>query len=83
MPTRTQPILAKAIETTDKELVIITAQGRFRIPWELCSEKLAQASIVERKYAQLPPSGYGVPWPLIDEDLAVGPLLRSIDPQAA
>ena len=83
MPIRTQPILAKAIETTDEELVIITAQGRFQIPWERCSEKLAEASTIERKYAQLSPSGYGVHWPLIDEDLAVGPLLRMIDPQAA
>jgi hypothetical protein len=74
-------MLAKAIELTDEDLVIITDQGSFRIPWELCSDKLAKASTIERKYAQLSPSGYGVHWHLIDEDLAVGPLLRSIDPQ--
>jgi hypothetical protein len=78
-----RPILAKAIELTDEELVIVTDQGSFRIPWQLCSDKLAKASTVERKYAQLSPSGYGIHWPLIDEALAVGRLVRSIDPQAA
>ena len=29
--------------------------------------------------AELSPSGYGIHWPLIDEDLAVGPLLRTAE----
>jgi hypothetical protein len=28
------------------------------------------------------PSGYGIHWPLLDEDLAIGPLLQSVDPRA-
>jgi hypothetical protein len=83
MATKTQPILAKAIETTDDGLVIITAQGRFQIPWERCSGKLATAGPIERKHARLSPSGYGIHRPSIDEGLAVGPLVRIIDPRAA
>jgi hypothetical protein len=67
--------LAQAIETTPEALIVITAAGRSAIPWVRCSERLARASEAERLRAQLSPSGYGIHWPLIDEDLAVGPLL--------
>jgi hypothetical protein len=49
--------------------------GSVSIPWEKCSDRLARASVIERNRAVLSPSGYGIHWPLIDEDLAVGPLL--------
>jgi hypothetical protein len=74
---KTKPVLAKAIETTSEALIVITESGPVSIPWERCSERLARASLVERSRAELTPSGYGIHWPLIDEDLAVGPLLRA------
>lgn len=75
MQSRTKPVLAKAIETTSNALILIMENGSVSIPWEKCSERLAHASSVERNRAELSPSGYGIHWPLIDEDLAVGPLL--------
>ena len=75
MQSKTQPVLARAIETTSDALVLILERGTVSIPWEKCSERLAQASFAERSRAVLSPSGYGIHWPLIDEDLAVGPLL--------
>ena len=78
MQSETKPILAKAIETTSEVLVVITETGSVSIPWEKCSERLARASLLERSRAQLSPSGYGIHWPLIDEDLAVGPLIRGV-----
>ena len=78
MQSKTQPVLAKAIETTPDTLVLILEGGSVSIPWRECSERLALASPTERSYAVLSPSGYGIHWPLIDEDLAVGPLLRAI-----
>lgn len=77
MQSRTKPVLAKAIETTPDSLILITEAGPVSIPWEKCSERLAHASLIERSRAELSPSGYGIHWPLIDEDLAVGPLLRA------
>jgi hypothetical protein len=77
VPTKTRPILAKAIETTADALVVILEDGSVSIPWERCSERLAHASSAERNRAELSPSGYGIHWPLIDEDLAVRPLLRA------
>jgi len=57
---------------------VITDAASVSIPWERCSERLARASLIERSRAELSPSGYGIHWPLIDEDLAIGPLLRAV-----
>ena len=75
MQSKTKPVLAKAIETTPDALILIMASGPVSIPWERCSARLARASWMKRSRAELSPSGYGIHWPLIDEDLAVGPLL--------
>lgn len=77
MQSKIQPVLAKAIETTPEVLIVVMEWGQVSIPWERCSERLARASRVERDRAELSPSGYGIHWPLIDEDLAVGPLIQS------
>ena len=77
MQSKTKPVLAKAIETTPDALILIMEDGSVSIPWEKCSERLAHASPIERDRAELSASGYGIRWPLIDEDLAVGPLLRA------
>ena len=77
MQSKTRPVLAKAIETTPDALILIIEGGSVSIPWEKCSERLAHASPIERNRAELSPSGYGIHWPLVDEDLAVGPLLRA------
>jgi hypothetical protein len=39
------------------------------------SEKLAHASERERAQFELSPSGYGIHWPLLDEDLSIDGLL--------
>jgi hypothetical protein len=74
---KTKPVLAKAIETTPAALIVVMEGGAVSIPWERCSERLAHASQAERNRVELSPSGYGIHWPLIDEDLAVGPLVRA------
>jgi hypothetical protein len=75
MQSKTKPVLAKAIEITPDALILIMESGPVSIPWERCSDRLRRASWIERSRAELSPSGYGIHWPLIDEDLAVGPLL--------
>jgi hypothetical protein len=74
---KTRAVLAKAIETTPEVLIIVMETGPIAIPWGKCSERLARASQLERDRAELSPSGYGIHWPLIDEDLAIGPLLQT------
>jgi hypothetical protein len=61
----------------DDSYFYLSVDGQYyRIPWVDCSEKLAKAKPIEREYLKVSPSGYGLHWPLIDEDLAVTPLLK-------
>jgi len=39
------------------------------------SSKLARATPAERERYEISPSGYGIHWPLIDEDLSIDGLL--------
>jgi hypothetical protein len=75
----TEPITATGIELTSDALVVILRERRVRIPWEKCSKKLAAATEEQRLDAELSPGGYGIHWPLIDEDLSVNGLLRTHD----
>jgi hypothetical protein len=68
-----------AIETTPEALVLILAERRIRIPWERCSKRLAAATAQQRLEAELSPGGYGIHWPLIDEDLSANGLLKAND----
>ncbi len=69
------PIVAREIQCTERALIVVTGQARMEILWEKCSERLAQATTAERSVARLSPSRSSIYWPLIDEDLAVGPLV--------
>ena len=73
---KTEPITASAIETSRDALILVLGDRRLRIPWERCSERLASATDLERSTAELSPGGYGIHWPLIDEDLSVPGLIR-------
>lgn len=68
-------IFAREISASETHLIITTHRGKTEIRWELASEKLAQATTVERMRCSLSPSGYSVRWPLLDEDLGVGELV--------
>jgi hypothetical protein len=69
-----EPVLPKAIETTPNALVLILEGKSVSILWEVFQtacprfgDGATSSSIVA--------SGYGIHWPLIDEDLTVGLLL--------
>jgi hypothetical protein len=72
----TEPITAAAIEVNRDGLSILVGERRVQIPWEKCSKRLASATEQERLNAELSPGGYGIHWPLIDEDLSITGLLR-------
>jgi hypothetical protein len=73
-------ILATQVEAKANGLWITTKQGRYFIRWADCSLRLARATETERTFLEVSPSGYGVHWPLLDEDLAVGPLVKGRKP---
>lgn len=72
----TEVVVATSIKTTREGLTLIIAGRPIFIPWAKCSPKLAAATDAERLKAELSPGGYGIHWPLLDEDLSVGGLLR-------
>ena len=73
----TEVITAVGIETTDQYLVIRLSDREVRIPWQRCSPVLAAATPDDRRRAELSPGGYGIHWPILDEDLSIGGLVKS------
>ena len=67
------------VKTDNVSLYLDVDQQSYRIRWVDCSEKLTAARQTEREYIEISPSGYGLHWPLIDEDLAVSPLLKQAE----
>jgi len=58
------------------ELMIIIIDGKtHQFLLKEISSRLAVASTYEREKFEISPSGYGIHWPLIDEDLSVDGLL--------
>jgi hypothetical protein len=65
----------------DNDYLYLTVDGEdYQIPWRDCSPKLAAATSTERGHIDVSPSGYGLHWPLLDEDLAIRPLLQQAEP---
>lgn len=75
---KTEPITASAIEARGDALILVLTDRKVRIPWEHCSQKLAGATDLERSTFELSPGGYGIHWPLLDEDLSVPGLVRDV-----
>jgi hypothetical protein len=71
----TDVVNAVGIATTVEELVIRLPDREVRIRWEICSPILAAATAEQRCRAELSPGGYGIHWPLVDEDLSIAGLV--------
>jgi len=64
----------------DETYLYLGVDGQsYRILWTTCSPRLAQAMHQQRLVVEVSPSGYGLHWPLIDEDLAITPLLEQAE----
>ncbi|MFM7448682.1 MAG: DUF2442 domain-containing protein [Leptolyngbyaceae cyanobacterium] len=63
--------------TFDQETMLLTVDGStYHIPINEASKRLVQATEAERKLYQISPSGYGIHWFTIDEDLSIDGLIR-------
>ena len=71
MISATKVVLATRVEASREFLLIVTDSGEYRVPWAECSPILANATEEERARLAVSPSGYGIHWPLLDEDLTV------------
>ncbi len=69
----------QAVEANNTHLAL-TVNGRsYRVRWQDCSVRLTQAAPEQRSRIEVSPSGYGLHWPELDEDLAIGTLLEQAE----
>jgi hypothetical protein len=60
------------------QTMVLEVDGRsYRLPVADVSSRLASASEAQRSFFRISPSGYGVHWPEVDEDLSVDGLIRA------
>lgn len=57
-------------------LILFADSQQIKIRLKDISEKLSKATIEELKDFKISPSGYGIHWRLLDEDLSVNGLLK-------
>lgn len=63
--------------TFNNQLMIIKTDNNIvNIDLNQVSKKLLNATDIERALYKVSPSGYGVHWPLIDEDISLHALLK-------
>jgi hypothetical protein len=58
-------------------LIVIGDELNIRLKLSDISEKLAKATDNERKNYKISPSGYGIHWKELDEDLSINGLLKA------
>jgi hypothetical protein len=67
------------VESVDFEgdWMILTVDGQvYRLPLSQVSDRLVKASESDRKIYRIAPSGYGIHWLTLDEDLSIQGLLK-------
>ena len=63
--------------TFDQNFIVLQVDGReIKISVKEVSKKLADANDMQRNIFTISPSGYGIHWPLIDEDLSIDSILK-------
>ena len=63
----------------EQDLICLTIDGQLiKLRLSKVSKKLELANDIQRNLYTISPSGYGIHWPLIDEDLSVDSLLKNI-----
>ena len=63
--------------TFEQNFICLQIEGKkIKILIEKVSKKLETANEIQRNLFTISPSGYGIHWPLIDEDLSIGALLK-------
>ena len=66
--------------TFDNEYIYLDVDSKnYKVRLEKISEKLTKADINEKEHYQISPSGYGIHWKLLDEDISVQGLLKQAE----
>ena len=63
----------------EQDQICLKIDGQLiKLPLSRISKKLETASSIQRNLYTISPSGYGIHWPLIDEDLSVDAILKNV-----
>lgn len=60
---------------TEEKIFLLIDGKEYIFPLSKVSEKLLHATKIEQEKYEISPSGYGIHWPLIDEDISIDGLL--------
>lgn len=66
----------RIIKTEAEVLILAVDNKEMTLPWAKLSTRLTEAKHEERVHIEISPNGYGLHWPLIDEDLSIDGILR-------
>jgi uncharacterized protein YcgL (UPF0745 family) len=66
----------KEVNFKGDEMYLLTDEKKYVFDLNIISKKLLNASDIERMLYKISPSGYGIHWPLIDEDLSIQALIQ-------
>jgi len=68
--------------TFEKDMISLKVDGKLiRILLDKISLKLKRANEMQRNFYKISPSGYGIHWPLIDEDLSINAMIKQAEMQ--
>ena len=67
--------IVQTLEFTVNSMILKVDGKKYVFRISDISEKLTQASKAEREKYEISPSGYGIHWSMIDEDLSIDALL--------
>ena len=66
--------------TFEKDMISLKVDGKLiRILLDKISLKLKRANEIQRNFYKISPSGYGIHWPLIDEDLSINAMIKQAE----
>ena len=76
MSTIVKTLQVKEVNFIGDEMYLLTDEKKYVFDLNIISKKLLNASDIERMLYKISPSGYGIHWPLIDEDLSIQALIQ-------
>ena len=63
----------------EADFICLKVDGNsIKLPLAQISKKLALANEIQRNFFKISPAGYGIHWPLLDEDLSVDFMLKAV-----
>jgi len=68
----------EGIEFNSNQMILKINGKKFIFKLADISKRLVNESITEREIYEISPFGYGIYWPLIDEDISIPRLLKTV-----